>query len=106
VYTYDHRGRGDSGDTAHYTVDREVEDLQAVIAVAGGAAVVHGLSSGAVLTVEATARGVNLSVATYHGDTQAAGRLASNCSDGGEVGIAVLLIKEVAPKLGECGIMA
>lgn len=57
VYTYDRRGRGDSGGTAPYSVGREVEDLQALIAVAGGAAAVHGLSSGAVLALEAAARG-------------------------------------------------
>ena len=36
VYSYDRRGRGDSGDTAPYAIDREVEDLAAVIAAAGG----------------------------------------------------------------------
>jgi pimeloyl-ACP methyl ester carboxylesterase len=57
VYIYDRRGRGDSGDTAPYSVSREVEDLQALIAVAGEAAAVHGLSSGAVLALEAAACG-------------------------------------------------
>src|ERR1700681_646160 len=42
VFTYDRRGRGDSGDTAPYTVDREVEDLAGLIAEAGGAAAVFG----------------------------------------------------------------
>jgi pimeloyl-ACP methyl ester carboxylesterase len=64
VFTYDRRGRGDSGDTAPYAVDREVEDLEALIAVAGGAAAVHGLSSGAVLAVEATARGAAITKLT------------------------------------------
>ncbi len=36
VFNYDRRGRGDSGDTNPYTVDREVEDLAAVIEQAGG----------------------------------------------------------------------
>jgi pimeloyl-ACP methyl ester carboxylesterase len=57
VYTYDRRGRGDSGDTAPYAIDGEVEDLGALIAEAGGSAAVYGLSSGAVLAVEAAARG-------------------------------------------------
>jgi pimeloyl-ACP methyl ester carboxylesterase len=58
VYLYDRRGRGDSADTTPYAVDREVEDLEALIAEAGGSAAVYGLSSGAVLAVEAAARGV------------------------------------------------
>jgi pimeloyl-ACP methyl ester carboxylesterase len=53
VYAYDRRGRGDSGDTAPYAVAREIEDLAAVIAAAGGAAFVFGHSSGAVLALEA-----------------------------------------------------
>lgn len=58
VYTYDRRGRGESGDTAPYAVAREVEDLDAVIREAGGSASVCGLSSGAVLALDAAARGV------------------------------------------------
>jgi pimeloyl-ACP methyl ester carboxylesterase len=38
VYTYDRRGRGESSDTPPYAVAREVEDLQAVVAQAGGEA--------------------------------------------------------------------
>ena len=56
VFTYDRRGRGYSGDTAPYAVDREVEDLQAVIDEAGGEAFVWGHSSGAVLALEAANR--------------------------------------------------
>jgi pimeloyl-ACP methyl ester carboxylesterase len=51
VYAYDRRGRGDSGDTAPYTVEREVEDLDAVLEVAGGSAFVFGHSSGAALAL-------------------------------------------------------
>jgi pimeloyl-ACP methyl ester carboxylesterase len=58
VYRYDRRGRGESGDTAPYAVAREVEDLEAVIAEAGGSAYVFGLSSGAVLALEAAASGL------------------------------------------------
>ena len=58
VYTYDRRGRGESGDTAPYAVAREVEDLEALITEAGDAAFVYGLSSGAALALEAAASGV------------------------------------------------
>ena len=46
VYNYDRRGRGDSGDTRPYAVEREIEDLEALIAEAGGAAHLYGISSG------------------------------------------------------------
>ena len=49
VFNYDRRGRGDSGDTAPYAVQREVEDIAAVIAAAGGSAFLYGTSSGAAL---------------------------------------------------------
>jgi pimeloyl-ACP methyl ester carboxylesterase len=58
--SYDRRGRGDSGDTRTYAVEREIEDLTAVIrAVSGeeGTAYVHGTSSGAVLALRAAAAG-------------------------------------------------
>ncbi len=61
VYTYDRRGRGDSGDTAPYAVEREFEDLAAVIEAAGGSAYAFGVSSGAALALEATAAGVPIS---------------------------------------------
>jgi pimeloyl-ACP methyl ester carboxylesterase len=57
-FTYDRRARGDSGNTQPYAVDREVEDLQAVIDVAGGRATVFGFSSGAVLALRAAADGL------------------------------------------------
>jgi pimeloyl-ACP methyl ester carboxylesterase len=55
VYFYDRRGRGESGDTAPYAKAREIEDLGALIAAAGGAAAMVGLSSGAALALEAAA---------------------------------------------------
>jgi pimeloyl-ACP methyl ester carboxylesterase len=58
VFVYDRRGRGDSGDTMPYAVEREVEDLAAVLAVAGGEAAVFGHSSGAVLALDAAAAGL------------------------------------------------
>lgn len=56
VYTYDRRGRGESGDRGPYQVEREVEDLEAVIGAAGGSAHVYGISSGGVLALEAAVR--------------------------------------------------
>ena len=56
-YNYDRRGRGDSGDTPPYAVAREIEDIEAVIALAGGHAHLYGSSSGAGLALEAAAAG-------------------------------------------------
>ena len=61
VYSYDRRGRGDSGDTPPYAPGREIEDLTAVIGAAGGQAHVWGLSSGAVLALDAAAAGLPIS---------------------------------------------
>lgn len=58
VYTYDRRGRGDSGDTDEYAVEREIEDLAAVIEAAGGSAYVYGSSSGAALALRAATAGL------------------------------------------------
>ena len=58
VLNYDRRGRGDSGDTAPYSVDREIEDLGALVAAAGGSASVFGYSSGAILALKAAAAGL------------------------------------------------
>jgi pimeloyl-ACP methyl ester carboxylesterase len=60
VYWYDRRGRNDSGATAPYSVAREVEDLEALVNEAGGSAFVYGVSSGAVLALEAAAKGVKI----------------------------------------------
>ena len=61
VYAYDRRGRGESTDTAPYAVEREFEDLAALIADAGGPAYVCGASSGAVLALHAAAAGLPIS---------------------------------------------
>ena len=53
VFSFDRRGRGDSTDTADWAIEREVEDLAALIAEAGGASFVYGMSSGAVLGLAA-----------------------------------------------------
>ncbi len=55
VYSYDRRGRGDSGDTAPYAPEREIDDIEALLDAAGGSAGVYGISSGAVLAARATA---------------------------------------------------
>ena len=60
VYWYDRRGRGDSGDTLPYAPAREIEDLAAVIAAAGGDAFVMGQSSGGAIVLEAAASGVRM----------------------------------------------
>ena len=58
VYAFDRRGRGDSGDTEQYAVDRELEDLEALVAVAGEPTYIYGHSSGGALALEAAQRGV------------------------------------------------
>jgi pimeloyl-ACP methyl ester carboxylesterase len=53
VFHYDRRGRGDSTDTPPYSVEREIEDIEALIDESGGSAFVFGISSGAALAFEA-----------------------------------------------------
>src|SRR5882724_9450665 len=57
VFNFDRRGRGESGDTQPYAVQREIEDIEAIIEAAGGSAGLFGSSSGAALALEATAAG-------------------------------------------------
>jgi pimeloyl-ACP methyl ester carboxylesterase len=66
VFAYDRRGRGDSGDTRPYAVEREIEDLEAVIGALGGSAFVYGHSSGAVLALRAAAAGLNIPKLALH----------------------------------------
>jgi pimeloyl-ACP methyl ester carboxylesterase len=56
VYSYDRRGRGESGNTMLYALEREAEDIGALIDAAGGSAFVYGISSGACLALEAATR--------------------------------------------------
>ena len=66
VYNYDRRGRGASGDTLPYAVERELEDLAAIIDEAGGTAHVYGASSGGALALLAGASGIAIrSLAVY-----------------------------------------
>lgn len=53
VIHYDRRGRGDSTDTQPYALEREIEDIEALIDNAGGVAFLYGISSGASLAMEA-----------------------------------------------------
>ncbi len=56
VYTYDRRGRGQSSNSKPYSVEREVEDIDALVQAAGGSAYLYGISSGACLALEAALR--------------------------------------------------
>lgn len=58
VYVYDRRGRGASADTPPYAIEREVEDIAALIEAAGGSAFLYALSSGGLLALHAAARGL------------------------------------------------
>jgi hypothetical protein len=58
VYNYARRGRGDSGDTPPYSLEREIEDIEALLAEAGGAAHLYGVSTGGALVLEAAAASV------------------------------------------------
>ena len=60
VFTYDRRGRGESGDTAPYSVEREIDDLRALTKEAGGAPYAVGISSGGALLLQAVASGVGV----------------------------------------------
>jgi len=55
VYNVDRRGRGDSGDTLPYAIEREIEDIAAVIDATDGPAGLYGTSSGGALTLLAAA---------------------------------------------------
>ncbi len=60
VFHYDRRGRNESGNTLPYSVDKEIEDIEALVTEAGGSAYVVGFSSGAALALNAAAKGVNI----------------------------------------------
>jgi len=66
VFNYDRRGRGDSGDTEPYAVEREIEDISALIVEAGGTASVYGHSSGAGLVLHAAAHGLPIAKIVLH----------------------------------------
>ncbi len=60
VIAYDRRARGESGDAKAYDVQREIEDIAALIEVAGGSAHLFSISSGAILAIHAAASGLNI----------------------------------------------
>ncbi|SEO65986.1 Pimeloyl-ACP methyl ester carboxylesterase [Amphibacillus marinus] len=66
VYNYDRRGRGDSDDQPPYSITKEIEDLNAVIATSDNPVFVWGLSSGAVLALEAAEQGSNINKLVLH----------------------------------------
>ena len=66
VLTYDRRGRGDSGDTAPYAVEREIEDLGALVAEVGGTASLYGHSSGAGLVLHAASSALPIDRIVLH----------------------------------------
>jgi pimeloyl-ACP methyl ester carboxylesterase len=66
VFTYDRRGRGESGDTAPYAVEREIDDFRALVREAGAAPCAVGISSGGALLLQAVASGVGVNrIALY-----------------------------------------
>ncbi|MFG3077059.1 alpha/beta fold hydrolase [Streptomyces sp. NPDC048225] len=86
VVVYDRRGRGESGDTAPYSVEREIEDLAALIDALGGEASLYGMSSGGALVLRAAASGLpvrRLAVyeVPYTGDDDAAVRAGAEYSE-------------------------
>jgi pimeloyl-ACP methyl ester carboxylesterase len=66
VFNYDRRGRDDSGDNAPHAVEREIEDLEALIAQVEGTASVYGHSSGAALALHAAAAGLPIAKLVLH----------------------------------------
>ena len=66
VFNYDRRGRGDSGDTAPYAVEREIEDIAALMDEAGETASVYGHSSGAGPVLHAAAHGLPVAKIALH----------------------------------------
>ena len=107
VFTYDRRGRGGSGDTASYAVEREIEDLQAVASEAGEAPYVVGISSGGALILQAVASGVTVKeIALYeppylagdngpHSFEDARNRLQSLVSAGDRTGAVSFFMTDV-----------
>ena len=66
VFNYDRQGRGDSSDTAPYAVEREIEDIGALIAEAGGTSSVYGHSSGAARALHAAVAGLPIAKLVLH----------------------------------------
>ncbi len=78
VFTYDRRGRGESGDKAPYTIDREIEDLRAMATEAGEDPFVVGISSGGALILQAVANGLAVNKIALYEPPYLAGHDASH----------------------------
>ncbi len=89
VYSYDRRGRGDSEDQAEWSPQREIEDLAALIAAAGGPAFVYGMSSGALLAFAAALKQLPISkLALYEPPLMVDAQRAAAIAEVGQVLIA------------------
>lgn len=109
IVTYDRRGRGESTDTAPYSVAREVEDLATVLEETGGPGDVFGASSGALLAIQAAVHGVPIRRLTVlepplDEDTEAQAAFTSSLRehlerDGNEGGLAFFLGSIMPPDL-------
>lgn len=60
VVNYDRRGRGESGPTGAGSLEREIEDIAALVEHVGGAAALYGSSSGAAIALWAATRGIGV----------------------------------------------
>ncbi len=74
VYNYDRRGRGQSGDAPDYSIEREVDDLEAVIHRAGHTVAVFGYSTGAIVTLRAARRSGNINHLALYEPAPSGGR--------------------------------
>ncbi|MBI5670574.1 MAG: alpha/beta hydrolase [Chloroflexi bacterium] len=117
VLHYDRRGRGDSTDTPPYAVEREIEDIEALINAAGGSACVYGISSGAVLALEAAialpgkVRKLAMYEAPFNDDkaarqswqayTRQLGELLAAGRKGDAVGLFMMLVGATAEQVNE-----
>jgi pimeloyl-ACP methyl ester carboxylesterase len=82
TYNYDRRGRGESGDTQPYALEREIEDIESLIGEAGGSAHLYGVSSGGALALEAAAAGLAVeSLAVYEVPYCTAGDMPGRWND-------------------------
>jgi pimeloyl-ACP methyl ester carboxylesterase len=60
VYAMDRRGRGQSGDSDTYSIEREYDDISAIVGAAGGNVSLLGHSFGALCSMEAALGGDNI----------------------------------------------
>ncbi len=60
VINYDRRGRGDSDEAGPFAVEREIEDIAALVEAAGGRASLWGFSSGGALALRAAGAGIGV----------------------------------------------